>query len=531
MTRMVSALVLLCALVLAAPSHAQVREVRATASPASTPTGTGALTGVVVADDSSQPLRLASVVLIGATTGVLKVTATDGDGRFAFDALPLDVYTVAASKQPYLGAVAGAKRPARPGSAIAVANGQRVNGVTIRLPKAAVITGTITDEYGQPAAGFVSVQRRQMRNGDLTLVPVKSATPSDEVGRYRVWGLPPGDYVVSATRSFVPAYKPQKLADSDVDAALRAPGVVEPLAPITASSPVERAGAMFYPGTPRADDATVVTLTAGDERTGIDIRTERVTTVHVEGTVTMPDGQPPVRAIATLMSAAGSSAFTSAMGTMVGPDGRFSLFNLAPGKYVMSVRTPQNVSGPGVRPAVQPSDPTGAFRITDIAPGRYLFGGAVYFGANAITTTWTLHSVMAGERDITDLPVDLTAEKLPKEVVVTFTDKWQAVSGQLQTAQSQPASDYTVIVFPADKNYWTFGTRRILTARPSSDGTFTLGGSGITSLPAGQYILAAVTDISKDEQYDPALLNQLINAGTPITLVPGERKVQNLVIR
>lgn len=55
--------------------------------------------------------------------------------------------------------------------------------------------------------------------------------------------------------------------------------------------------------------------------------------------------------------------------------------------------------------------------------------------------------------------------------------------------------------------------------------------NGIASLPAGSYILAAVTDIAKDEQFDPALLNQVLNAGTPITLVPGERKVQDLVIK
>lgn len=587
MTRMIRVLACVAALTIAASSYAQTRDPRASASAPTTPTGTGALSGSVVADDSSQPLRQASVVLIGATTGALKVTATDADGRFAFDALPVDVYTVAASKQPYLGALAGAKRPARPGSAIVVANGQRVTGVTIRLPKAAVITGTITDEFGQPVPGAVSVQRRQMRNGDLTFVPVKSNVVTDEAGRYRIWGLAPGDYIVSATRMFTPAYKPRQLTDTDVDAALRAAGAVDTGATLSPSSPVERAGPTFYPGTPRADEATVLTLTVGEERTGIDIRSERVVSVQVEGTVKQPDGQPPTRAMATIMSAGSSGTFTRTLG--VGPDGRFVAFNLEPGRYVISVRTLQNLSalvavdasggdvtgvsmtlspammltgrvvfegtnppspsgvsvpltplrsvidanvnGPGVRPTVAPSDRTGAFRVTDIIPGRYVFGGAVYLGPNTTTTTWALQSVMAGERDITDLPVDLTAETLPKELVVTFTDKWQSVSGKLQTSQGQPASDYTVVAFPADKNYWTFGTRRILTARPASDGSFTIGGSGIASLPPGQYVLAAVTDISKDEQFDPALLNQLLAAGTPITIAPGERKVQDLVIR
>src|SRR5580765_6172795 len=113
------------------------------------PTGTGLIGGTVTADDG-RPVRFAYIVLLGATTGIVKVSSSDADGKFTFNNLPVDRYTVGASKQPYLGTVAGARRPGRPGTPIAVANGQKVTDVAIRMWTGGAITGVITDERGQP---------------------------------------------------------------------------------------------------------------------------------------------------------------------------------------------------------------------------------------------------------------------------------------------------------------------------------------------------------------------------------------------
>ena len=122
--------------------------------------------GTVVADPSGTPIRLAYVVLIGAGTGLLKVTSSDSTGKFSFTKLPADRYTVGASKLPYLGAVAGARRPARPGVPVVLANGASVTDVAIRLPMSAAISGVIYDERGQPAPGVnVSLQQRKVQNG------------------------------------------------------------------------------------------------------------------------------------------------------------------------------------------------------------------------------------------------------------------------------------------------------------------------------------------------------------------------------
>ena len=122
------------------PQRDARKSVTPTANLAPAPTGTGTIAGEVVADATGTKLRLAHVVLIGATTGVLKVTATDTGGKFTFANLPADRYTVGASKLPYLGAVAGARRPVRPGTPFVLADGATLADVTIRLPMGAAVS-------------------------------------------------------------------------------------------------------------------------------------------------------------------------------------------------------------------------------------------------------------------------------------------------------------------------------------------------------------------------------------------------------
>ena len=107
--------------------------------------------------------------------------------------------------------------------------------------------------------------------------------------------------------------------------------------------------------------------------------------------------------------------------------------------------------------------------------------------------------------------------------MLTFTDRTQELSGTLQDSTGRPTSDYTIIIFPADKNYWMPQSRRIQSARPSTDGKYLFRG-----LPLGDYRLIAVTDVETGEWYDPAFLTQLAGAAMPISLTEGEKKVQDL---
>ncbi|HEX5216946.1 MAG TPA: carboxypeptidase regulatory-like domain-containing protein [Vicinamibacterales bacterium] len=554
---------------------------------------TSTIQGVVVAADTGAPLRLAHVVVIGAT-GTLKVTSTEADGRFTFVNLPADRYTIGASKPPYIGALAGAKRPARPGSPVVVAAGQLVSDVIVRLPPGAAISGVITNELGQPAvATFVGLRTWQMRGTERVMVNAQAPmSATDERGRYRIAGLPPGDYIVSAM-PLLASLQPQKiLRAAEVDAALKTdPATITPtpIAP-SQSLTVDRYAPSYYPGTPRGEDAVVVTVIAGEDRQNVDFRVERAKSARVEGTVFGADGRPiggDPRGGAfrlTLRTASSDATFSTLMSATIGPEGRFAFANVMPGTYIASMamqngdflatlvdvngvdvtglqlnqRPPIAVRGrlifdgngppPAVggrlvsiagaasdaqalAPSVGRTDPAGVFEISRLLPGRYKVGASLSFGASADQLKWSLQSVVVDGRDITDLPLEVGADAAPREIVVTYTDRWQEISGRLQLANGAPATDYAVVVFPADRNHWIYESRRIAIARPGSNGQFTFGGPGPTTLPPGNYLIAAVTDIERGEQFNPAFLAALAQAAIPVVVKPGERKIQDLAVR
>lgn len=577
------ALVSFLTIAMAAPTAAQqqppARDGRTTPSATTVPSGTAVLGGHV-ADDDGRPVRFAHVVLIGTVGGFAKVTSTDADGKFTFANLPADRYTLGVSKPPYLAMVAGAKRPGRPGTAIAVANGQKITNVSVRMVTGGAITGVITDEKGQPGVGaMVGAFQWRMQNGERTLVSAGNMASSDDEGRYRIYSLLPGEYFVSAMRQGLPQTT-RALTVQEVDAALegRTVPVPPPPAPL-------RFAPVYFPGTTRAGDAVPITVNAGEERNNADIRLELVTTSRVEGTVVTAAGQPASQMIVIMASAPGS-VLQTAMTTRVTPDGRFQIPNAQPGSYVLIANPTGPLAGQFARAAIEvagadivgvqlalrpamtmtgrlafdaapapdvtgrripfralgglgasvggpqlaPTDKAGTFTVSNLTPGRYVLGGPLAFGATTDTMTWTLQSVVIDGRDVTDLPIEI-GDAAPKDVVVTYTGKWQELSGRLQSQSGAPVSDYTIIVFPEDRNYWIHGTRRIVVTRPGTDGSFTLSGKGLTTLPPGKYLLAAVTDVARDEQFDPAFLAQIVPAAVPLTLGSGEKKVQNLAIK
>src|SRR5262249_14625265 len=132
-------------------AHQQVREGTA-ARPE--PKGTGAITGALMADDSSaRPIRKAMVSLNSAEGSSGRVAVTDDSGHFQFANLPAGRFTLSAIRGGYGRTFYGSRRPGRgAGTAIALADGQRLD-VSLKMPKGAVITGTVVDSFGHPLAG------------------------------------------------------------------------------------------------------------------------------------------------------------------------------------------------------------------------------------------------------------------------------------------------------------------------------------------------------------------------------------------
>jgi len=171
-------------------------------------------------------------------------------------------------------------------------------------------------------------------------------------------------------------------------------------------------------------------------------------------------------------------------------------------------------------------NPDGTFKINGVSPGRYRVSGVAPLPmGSGPGLSWNLASVVAKGRDVLDFQLDVAPNDELRDLTVTFTDATQEIGGTLQDATGRPAPDYTIIVFAENNQFWTTPSRRIRSARPGTDGRFT-----VTNLPPGEYRIAAVVDVAPNEINDPSFLEQLVPASIKLTLAEGEKKTQDLRI-
>jgi hypothetical protein len=217
--------------------------------------------------------------------------------------------------------------------------------------------------------------------------------------------------------------------------------------------------------------------------------------VHLDPPGTIP---PPVRVVMRPANARGRAAAITA--SLSGPV-------LA---FVGGATSP--------RPAT--TNAGGFFSIPGILPGIF----DLTISPPADLGGWWLESAVAGGRELLDMPLEFgTALGSIDDAVLTLTNRRTELTGRLQTPAGLPATDYSVIVFSADRAHWFAGARRTRAVRPATDGVFS-----VTELPAGAYLVAAVTDAYPDDWQRASFLEQLATFAVPVTVRAGETKRQDL---
>jgi hypothetical protein len=321
------------------------------------PKGTGSISGRVLAADTGRPVKRATVTVTGGGRGG-RTAATDDQGRYQITELTAGNYTVTGSKNGFVDAVYGQRRPLQQGTPITLADAQAAASIDLRLTRGGVITGRVVDEDGESLArALVTIQRYQYVGGERQLRPF-GGDQTDDRGQYRVFGLPPGDYYVSATTAGLGQLLGrgmQQLA-AGVAALAGRPGGGRsgPLGPLSGSEDPEPTGyaPTYYPGVVSAPEAGRVVVGPGQEVSNIDFQIQLVPLATVSGIVAGADDVVPVMLMAEDSGGRGPLGGPMLTGRSQA-DGTFSISNVPPGRYVAVARSGGRGNDPNPKTAMQ----------------------------------------------------------------------------------------------------------------------------------------------------------------------------------
>jgi len=503
--------------------------------------------GRVVAADTGAVVRGAMVTLT-TSSGLRVVATTDDRGEFDFRDLPSSGISLKVTKAGFVETSAPMSVPLQP-----LMEGQTVDRGDVRIVRGAVIAGRVLDASGEPISGATvnALRVAYPVPGNRQLVAARAAVSTNDLGDYRLYGLAPGTYYVTA-------------------------GVHRDVT--------------FYPGTQGFAGAQPIIVQGGDQALGINLTlfSERMTSLS--GRVVDARGQPAPGLVIELR-AIQSGGVLAGRSVVSDQSGRFTIAAVVPGEYRLEASTRYTL-GPEVRVVGQPlpmrtqvnrsSDeppesasvpvtvPAGVESISDLViqtrvgselRGRVLVDGGIpsagtlgslriaaspfdtdghqlgpapvepdgtfafrgLIGRVRISTSGapqraTLFRVLANGLDVTDDGVDMDrGHVLGVEVHMTTTPT--LVKGTVTEAEDKPVPA-NVIVYAENPALWSKPYTRYVVSKHSAAAS----GFEIAALPPGRYVAVAVAveTIVPDQWADLENLQRLRPLATPFTLAEGQ---------
>ena len=526
-----------------------------------------------VTTDSGTPIRGAEVRL-SIDGRFSRLATTNDEGRYELRNLPAGTYKLIVSKSGFITLEYGQRRPFESASTIAIREGDNATA-SVALIRGGAIFGRVIDEFGDPSIGTrVQVMRIRPDSDGRRMVPVGAGDQTDDTGAFRLYGLPPGEYYLSASTGLIDA--------------------------------VKRDPPVYYPGTTNLAEAQPIMLAAGAE-TSADFQIAGVVRgAVVSGVVLSSSGGPAPGAMVNLSS----NAFSNTPGAQAmamlhadaAPDGTFSIQNVPPGPYTLtatlmdaafiaaatgaargasgppppeapvsgnfalgnaavreqmlnrmpetgsmqvtvssegvsgltlSTRRPSRLSGrfvadtgvtralpTGLHVALRSSSPGGMQMTGGSSDTDFQLAGAsgpTRLEVQGVPDGWAVKAIMLDSEDVTDVWVDLSA-KSGGTLRVIMTDRLTSLSGSVQS--DRDIRDHNILVFAEDATKWTSGSRFVRATRADAEGRFTIRG-----LPPGErYLVAAISYLEDGEEQDRRLLQQLRGRATSVTLGDGEQR-------
>jgi hypothetical protein len=517
-------------------------------------TGTSRIKGRVVAADTGQAIRRAVVRIAAPELRESRTTSTDPEGRYEFRDLPAGRYSVTVSKGAFVMLSYGQTRPFQQGRPLQLLDNQTAEKIDFALPRGSIITGRVIDEFGDPVADAqVAPMRMQFSGQGRRPLPSGRFVSTNDVGEFRMFGLPPGEYYVSATlRSF----------DGP-------PGATD-----------DRSGyaPTYYPGTPNIGEAQAVKVGVGETASEITVMLTPTRTARISGVALDGDGKPLSSGMVMLIQRSGAGMFMGGPGAQIHADGSFSVGGLAPGEYVLRAMSgfagpdalanaatakvtlngadveglrlmstaPSTISGKivvdpasagslkpeTVRLMAMPKDSSDIGLMIPQPPQPTKADGTFQLKSSAGTFTlnlmqapnWMIKSVKHNGANLLENGLEVRTGEDIENLQVEVTDRFPELSGSVADERGRPVLEFTTIAFPQQPAQPGSMARSSI-GRPDQDGRFK-----IRPLPAGSYYVVAVDYVEQGQWLDPEYLERLRPSATRVTIGDAEAKSIDLKV-
>jgi len=523
------------------------------------------LQGRVVRLGSTDAVPSARIVAakVGGEVADYRTVTADTDGRFVFRDLAAGRYRLYAQHDSYGQAEYGRRPAGTVGTPIDLAPGAAPAEVLISMTPPGVITGRVLDA-GRPARRvLVRALQSSYFDGRRSLSPTEYAT-TDDRGEYRLFGLAPGTYLVSA----IPPPRP-RIDGSNIVTPI-VPTIANgnrrqsdtPLTPETLTAAAldpHQFPPVYYPGTTSVADAVSIDLSAGAVVSGIDLTIARALPLHVRGRVIVADGSD-ARTIGVGISPDGPGTPPQIPGVeAVG--GVFDLKGVLPGRYLVTAST--NASSTLMRASVaidvadrdldnvtvtilppvtiagqlsiegrtlaatdlplilnlNPSAGGGGYSAIVSADGSFSFKDVSIqdyrFRVNIPATKplW-VKAARYGNADVAIGPLELAADPQGRRLDVSLGTQPASIDVLLVDGRQQPIAGALVMIVPDVARR----QRSQFFRNATSDAS---GHAKLMGIAPGDYTLFGTEDIPASAWQDPALLRKYESLGVPIRLTEG----------